>query len=266
MLKLLFIFFCLFGCETSKPKPIVLVNISPYAYFVQKIAGSTVDIKIIVEANRDPHNFEPSPKQVDLIRSADIWFCLGEGFEDKIIAVLKELKPGVEILNLNATSTEDKHVWLSPILAKSQAKVIADFLIKKYPQNSSFYAKNLKTFLSELSMVDSDLKRLLKPIKKGLIVVSHPAFFYFCRDYNLVQVSIEQNGKEPTAKELLKVMNIVKEKGVKMLFLEPQHSSKEALLIAKELHLDTKVIDPYAFDYLENLKAIGKAFADSNTY
>lgn len=286
----LIIFLPFFSCtKTDKPisqKPIVLVSIPPYRYFAEKIAQDIFEIETLIPAGANPHIYEATPKEVQRHQNAAIWIYLGEPFDQKVLHFFEEsAKPilivdvtqGIELLSFceeDALVTEhahchhghdegkDLHVWLSPTLAKQQAQKIAEAFIAFLPEQQLKFEENLQSFLNELDELDTQIVQLLEPMKGKAILVSHPAFGYFCRDYQLIQLSIETEGKDPLPQHLTTLFAKVRSYSIQTVLIEPQYSNKGAELIAQSLHLSTHMVDPYAENYLENLLTIAKAIAE----
>lgn len=283
MLKfLLAIFFIFhlpcFSVENGDPlSHRILVSVAPHKHMVEKIAGGTVQVDVMVPAGASAHTFEPSPKQMIHAGKADLWFHIGEGFETRAIAALKAHNPRMQLVdlrkNLNLISSSccchpqryhesclDLHFWLSPQMDKQQAQVIAETLIRLYPQHQDLYKKNLNVFLSELDSLDQEITKLFQAPHNSTIMVSHPAYAYFCRDYGCEQLSIELEGKDPTPQQLTKILQLAREKGIKVIFIQPQYSSKGARLIAREIDAEVVSLDPYAENFIDGMRQIAKAF------
>ena len=279
---ILAIFLCLLtGCgkkpqQPSTPTvPTVLVSIEPYAYFVERIAGNTVTVRSLVPSGANPHIFEPTPREVGQAAEAQLWVRIGESFEAKIGSVLQEQRPGlisidmcqgIEMLEESChghthEEGKDRHIWLSPKLAKTQAETIANALIKLYPDQRELYLRRLAAFVEDLTLLDQEIALMLLPYRDQAILVSHPALGYFCRDYHLVQLSVEQEGKDPLPQHITKILKHARTHSVRSVLTQAQYNNKGAELIAEELHLPTHLIDPYARDYLENLTSIARLIA-----
>lgn len=267
--------------RAESPTPSVLVSIAPYKFFVEKIAGSTVIPILMVPAGASAHTYEPTPKQMIASSGADIWFVIGESFETRAIQALQshnqnlqavDLRQGVSMITVDPASglccchvnCQDTHIWLSARQAKIQVATIADALTKRYPQNAELYKKNMESFLKELDALDTEITAILKPIKSRVILVSHPAYAYFCRDYDLKQLSIEFEGKDPTPLQLTKVLNEARAAHINKVLVQPQYSSKGAKLFAAELKAKIVVLDPYSEDYINSMKQIAHAIAEDN--
>lgn len=258
--------------------PSVLVSIAPYKLFVEKIADNTVTPILMVPAGASAHTYEPTPKQMMSASEGDIWFTIGESFEARAIQAIRSHNPALQTIDLRQgvsmitadpesglccchANCQDLHIWLSARQAKIQVATIADGLAKKYPEHADLYKKNLANLLKELDSLDSDITAILKPLQSRIILVSHPAYAYFCRDYDLKQLSIEFEGKDPTPLQLTKVLNAARAAHIDKVLVQPQYSSKGARLFAKELNAKIVVLDPYSEDYFNSMKQIAQAIA-----
>lgn len=256
----------------------VLVSVAPYKFFVEKIAGDTIQIGVMVPAAASFHTFEPTPRQMVAASKADLWFRIGEGFESKMILSLQNHNPKMKLIDLREgldliachgnhicshhESYYDLHFWLSPQMAKKQATRIAETLINTYPEHAQKYQQNLKHFLNELNLLDNEIKQLFEKPHNSIVMVSHPAYAYFCRDYGCSQLAIEFEGKDPTPYQLTETLNSARKAKIKTIFIQPQHSNKGAKLIASQLEAQIITLDPYSEDYFNSLRQIAHAFVE----
>src|SRR5579862_3434615 len=284
------LFFAASSCEKKQPassKPIVLVSVPSYLYFVERIAGDTVSALSLTPPGANPHIYEPTPKEVQQFRQAALWIRLGEPSEKKTYTVLKEQSRGMRIVAITEdipllpisegehavgkahhhcshhAESSDLHIWLSPRLAQKQAQTIARHLSELLPQNKEQYNKALNAFLSELQDLDKEITSLLASKSGSAVLVSHPAFAYFCQDYNLSQFSIEIEGKEPLPQDVTTILNMAKKHKIAHVIIEPQYSDKGAQLIAENLEVPVYVVDPYSQEYMKNVRYIAEIIAKS---
>jgi len=153
--------------------------------------------------------------------------------------------------------TLDQHTWLDPRLVKIQAKTIADTLIRIDPSHKDQYEKNLKGYLTDLDALHEQLTNALAPVKGKSFFVFHPALAYFGDAYGLKQVPVQIGGKEPTARQLARLIKLAKEDDVRIIFVQPQFPTKTAEALAKSIGGAVVPIDTDgARDYLKNLKDI----------
>lgn len=276
MLVRLFVsFFCIIPifCYPEQIKPVVLVSVPPYLYFVKKIAEDTVSVHSLVPIGANPHLYEPTPKQVQWQRQAVLWIKLGEKADQKAERVFQELKnpplimdlrEGLDLLSYKEghcctdQSTKDLHIWLSPKMMQLQVNKITQALIQLFPMHAELYQSNANQLIEELHKVDQELTTMLKSKQGKAILVSHPAFAYFCKDYKLEQLSLEEEGKDCLPRYIPELLEKIKELKIGGVIIEPQHGSKAAKLIAQELKIPIYIIDPYDENYIAALKQMAE--------
>lgn len=269
------------GAEEVISRPTVLVSVAPHKFFVEKIAGDTVNVHLMVPAGSSSHTFEPTPRQMLSATKGDLWFQIGEGFEPRAARALLSHNPNMKLIDLrqglhlidssceethccchNHDSCIDPHFWLSPKEAKIQAQSIAKALIDRYPQHARLYQERLASFIRELDQLDSEIATGLTPLKNRIIMVSHPAYAYFARDYHIKQLSIEFEGKDPTPQQLTKILNQARQANIRKIYIQLQYNNKGARLIAQELGAEVVVLDPYSEDYINSMRKIAYSFAN----
>lgn len=94
-------------------------------------------------------------------------------------------------------------------------------------------------------------------------MVYHPSWAYFCKDYNLQQLAIEKEGKEPTSQDIVKLVDTARKEGIMVIFASPEFSTANAQTIASEIGAKVVSVDPLSPNYLENMKKVAEAFASS---
>jgi zinc transport system substrate-binding protein len=255
----------------------ILVSIAPYEYIVKRIVGDTEKVILFVPSGASPHYFEPNAKQVLIAAKSDIWFLMGEAFEKNALNPIQgynshlkavDLREGIDLLYDSCSccahhGDPDPHIWMSPRNVKKQAQKITHTLISVYPEHQHLFEKNLHELTNELDTLDYEISILLEPYKGRSIMVSHPAYAYFCRDYQLVQLPIEFEGKDPSPKQLTKILEQSRSAKISTIFIQMQHSSKGAYLIANQINAKIETIDPLSENYLENMRIISKKFFNS---
>jgi len=237
-----------------------------------------VQVRLVVPSGASPHSYEPTAKQTLNASKADLWFQIGEPFEKKAMDALSsygstlkavDLRLGIDMIVEKAAGhahcchhgCEDPHIWLSPKLVKKQAVTIAKALSELYPENAKVYQKNLLQLQKDLDELDNQISFILTKMKNRRILVSHPAFAYYSRDYKLEQYSIEFEGKEPTPKHLTKILAVAQQKKTPFIFVQAQHLSKGAKLVAQQIGAQIIEIDPLAENYFENMRQMTCKFA-----
>jgi zinc transport system substrate-binding protein len=150
----------------------------------------------------------------------------------------------------------DPHIWMSPANAAIMVRNIGDGLITADPDNESFYRQNRDAYLQQLEEIDREIRDSLAGVENRRLMVYHPAFGYLAREYGLTMISIEKEGKEPTASGLTDLIEQAKAHDIRVIFAEPQFDPKSAEVIAKAIGGKVVLIDALAEDYIGNLRLI----------
>jgi zinc transport system substrate-binding protein len=270
----------------------VFVSILPQAYFVEQIGADRVSVDVLVEPGKDPHTFDPTPRQMMALSEAQIYFTIGLSFENRIIKKVQSVNqkllivqtdkgidkrpldiPGIdehrgenlqkeheadyhEELHHHLEGELDPHIWLAAPEIAIQVKNIYDALIKVDPSSMDEYRRNLDRFLNELEEVHARLLKLFEPYRGRPFFVFHPSFGYFADAYGLRQVPIEIEGKSPTPRQIEALIKEAKHQNVQIIFVSPQFSQKSAQIIARAIGGTVIPIDPLEKNVLENLENI----------
>ena len=137
----------------------IFASFYPIYDFVKKIGKDRVDVSTIVHASIEPHDFEPTARQIIELQKADVIFINGAGFESWINkignAAIVDLSKDLPIENIG--SIPDPHIWLDPNLVKAYSKTIFEKLISLDPQNTDYYTSNFNEFNSKLELLNSDI-------------------------------------------------------------------------------------------------------------
>jgi zinc transport system substrate-binding protein len=152
----------------------------------------------------------------------------------------------------------DPHIWLSPPLVKHQAQIICTALQQLDPVHRTTYAANFKSFAAAIDRLNDDLSAVFAGAHGLRFMVFHPAWGYFARTYKLKQIPIELEGKAPKPAQLQNLIVRARRDKIKVIFVQPQFSSKSARLIAAEIGGRVIVADPLAADWPQNLRAVAR--------
>ena len=251
----------------------VMVTVGPQEEFVKRVGGDRVNVTVMVPPGADPHTYEPLPNQMKQVQDAQIYFQVGSDVEfelawmGKLTSMNSQMKlvntsTGIQLIPNTAESEEgsDPHVWVSPRNAKVMVENIYQGLSQADPENKEYYTKNRDEYLKELDELDKNITQRLSAKNNTKIMVYHPAWAYFCKDYNLKQISIEQDGKEPTPQAIASLVDTARRENIKVIFVSPEFSTSNAQVIASEIGGKVVVIDPLSNDYLKNMQKVAEAF------
>lgn len=226
----------------------VAASFYPMADFISQVGKDKVTVTNLTPVGVEPHDFEPSPQDILTIRNADVFIYSGAGFEPWANKVIVDIKKATVVINAAEKILllpDDPHYYLDPIIDKKIIAHIATKLSVADPKNKSFYLKNAANYISELDKLDMQYKKGLKNIKSKDIVVSHNAFAYLAKRYNLNQIAIAGTGEEePSPLRLAAVASFVKKRQIRYIFIEKLANPRLSKTIAKETGAKTLVLDP----------------------
>ena len=288
MKKILFLCIAFFTLLNAS-KPEITVNILPQKYFVEKIVKDKFEINVMVKPGSSPHNYEPKPSQMKSLVNSKAYFLVGDPFEQAWMDKFKQnakntlfvdTTKGIEKIqmeehnhhdeaNVDAKHDEhdhsgfDPHVWLDPLLVKIQAKNIYEAMVEIDSQNGDFYKTNYEEFIKELDTLDENIKTILSPYKDKAFMVFHPSWGYFAKRYDLEQISIEIEGKEPKPNELVELIEEAKKHDIKIVFVAPQFSQKSAKTISQNINAKVVEIDPLSDNWKESMLNTANQIANS---
>lgn len=270
VLAIVLFIFIASSCSREEPtgeKPVVVVTILPQAEFVKKVGGDRVDVTVMVPPGANVHIYEPTPSQMTVLAKAAMYAKVGSGIEfeltwmEKLRAVNKEMlvvdsSAGVPLQEVTGevdSSEIDPHIWMSPGNVAVMVQNIYEGLVIIDAANKAYYAQNRDAYLQELGRLDQEIRDSLSGVPDRTFMVYHPSLGYFAREYGLTMLSIENEGKEPTAAGMARVIAQAKESNITVIFAEPQFNPQSAKVIADAIGGRVVFIDSLAGDYVANM-------------
>jgi zinc transport system substrate-binding protein len=258
------------GSSSEKIK--VVTTVAPLEEFIKSVGGDRVEVSVMVPPGAEPHTFEPTPSQMRQVAEADLYVQNGAGLEfwmDRILQVNEEMtiidsSKGIDFIR-ESPEEIDPHIWISLRNAAVQVKNICDGLIEVDPANKEYYLQNKDSYLQNLRTIDAEFNNTFGSKEKRIFIVHHPAWTYFARDYELEQVPLMENEKEPGPKYLGEVIELARKNNITTIFVEPQFNPKSAEVIAREMNASIVTIDPLSGNYLDNMRNAGREIAQSLT-
>ncbi len=229
----------------------------PLYEFSQQVGQDKVDVQLLVPEGVEPHDWEPTIQDVQQMQKSDLIIVNGFGFENWVESleemnyqgIVVDTSKGIIKNDHDKNSillNKDPHIWLNPILAKTQVQSIADAFSKSDPKNQKFYQKNAQSYMIELDGLDSKIRNDLSTCSQDFIAF-HDAFSYFAYEYDLHQHTIISSNDphgEPTAKTLENIINTARELEIKIIFTEDTVDPRVSNVIANEISGKTLVLSP----------------------
>ena len=261
--------------NSSNGKIGVVVSIGPEMEWANAVGGDKVDVTLMVPANADPHTYEPLPNQLTQVSNAKIYVEIGSPleFETNYMDKIRATNPNMLIVNAsqgiqlipnsaeNETDTMDPHDWVDPKNAKIMVNNIYNGLVQVDPTDKDYFQKNREQYLHQLDELDRNTTDLLKGKQETDILVYHPAFGYYAKDYNLNQVGAMINDEEPSPQRIAMMVNVAKQNNITVVYSEPQYDPKFMQSIASQVGAQVLTVNDLDEHYLQNMKNIAIAFS-----
>ncbi|KKW07773.1 MAG: hypothetical protein UY42_C0006G0008 [Parcubacteria group bacterium GW2011_GWA2_49_16] len=246
----------------------IVTSFYPLAYVATSVGGSAVLVTNLTQEGSEPHDFDPLPRDMIAIGKADVFIWNGGGLEPWIMKwqqggftrprkTIEMISTLIERGNIPLDISEDPHVWLDPLIMEKEVEIVRDALIEIDPGHGELYTENATRAMSLLIDLDTKFREGLAECARRDIIVSHQAFGYLGNAYGLHITSIAgiAPDEEPSSKELARIVEVVRRRGVTHIFFEPTASPKFSETIAREVGAQTLVLDPIESPSREAIQA-----------
>ncbi len=252
---------------SSKNKLKIYTTVFAFKSFTEQIGGKYVDVESIYPPGADMHTFEPTQKEMVNIAKGDLFIYSNQEMDPvakKIAGSInnKDLKLALaanfthddlvvnheheheheghehaheEEGHEHEEGSEDPHVWLDPVLNKKMVKSIKDDLAKKDPQHKDYYENNYKQVVNDLDNINQRLTEVTEHPKRDTVVISHDSIGYLANRYGFKQEGVSgMNNEEPSQRDLMNIVNNIKQTKQPYVLYEQNISSKVTDVIQKE--------------------------------
>ena len=234
----------------------IYTSVYPIYDFTKKIGGEKITVYNMTKAGAEPHDFEITSKDMANLSKADLFIYNGGGMEhwvDSVKDALQNIKYIDSSSNINNQNNLDPHFWLSPKNAKIQMENIKNGLIEIDSESKDYYQSNYNLYANRLDELDNKIKISLSNIKNRNLVLTHPAFGHFCKEYSLNQIAIARDEADPKA--MADIITFIKNNDIKAIFYEEFSNSKLVDSIAKETQIKILTLNPMESLSEKNIEA-----------
>ncbi|MEJ2412438.1 MAG: metal ABC transporter substrate-binding protein [Anaerolineales bacterium] len=223
---------------------------------VGQIAGDAAQVTVLLEPGQNPHAYQPAPKDMVLISTADLLFSNGFGLEEFLGDLLSaadfsglviEVSQGIDTLKIASGGQAggnpdpiDPHVWLDPNNLMVWTENIANTLAENDPDNAQLYHANAARYRLELEELDSWIRSQVAaiPVENRELVTDHLSFGYFADEYGFQQIGAVipavTTEAETSGKELAGLMDTIRKHDVKALFVSVDIDPNLAEVVAED--------------------------------
>ena len=243
------------GTEKPAVTVTVTVTISPYKYFVDQIAKGKVNVNVMVSNGNNPETYEPYAQQMMELSKSALYLKVGSiGFEQTWMKKLQDNAPDMKVIDTSVGikpaktpgGNIDPHVWMSCSNARIIASNILKALCELEPKNKAFFEKNYLSLLKIIDKRDSIIRKSFKdhPELVRKFVIYHPILTYFARDYQLEQLAIEEEGREPSASQLKSLIERARKEKIKYCLIQAEFANRNTNTFIKESQTKAMNINP----------------------
>jgi len=257
----------LFWISQEKTKPSsnrldVVTTLFPLYDFAKNIGGRYANVTLLLPPGVEAHTFEPKPSDIVRINQADIFIYTGKFMEPWAETIIN----GTDNKKLNVVDTSqgiiliknqhehhhhhgnfDPHIWMDFDNAQKMVKTIADAFVQKDPEHSTDYRKNEKTYIQQLKKLDKVYRKSLSLCQTHEIVYGgHYAFGYLAKRYGLTYIAVYglSPNAEPSARELIKLVEQIRENHIQFIYYEEWLNPKTAQMLARETGTKLLLLNP----------------------
>ena len=250
---------------TDAKKKEIAVTIEPLCYFSKKIAGDDYAFFSVVPVGRSPETYDPTFRERLRVGNSEAFFYLNLlALEQTLIKSMQQNQTGTRLFNLSegmsleaeemgeAGSTHshhghegfDPHIWTSFTGAKVMSENIYKAMASLDTLKSDDFKTNYLRLMNELELLENELHQQLDTLSCRAFVIFHPALTYFAKEFDLIQYSIEEDGKDPSPASLKSLIDEAQQAQVKVVFVQVEFDRSYAEQIAKVLDARIVTINP----------------------
>ncbi|MFZ9058869.1 MAG: metal ABC transporter substrate-binding protein [Ilumatobacteraceae bacterium] len=262
--------------------PVIAVTYSVIGNIVSQLVGDNATVTVVISDGQDPHDFQPSAKDIETINNAALVVSNGLEFEEGLDEVLENIADsGGNIFMVGEHITVrkiengdehnhgedeghadehgdkhtggDPHIWLSPATMLEMLPALTTALSEAIGANLSAEATALTTKLQDL---DGEVESIISSLGECNLVSGHDELGYFADRYgcNVVGAIIPSftTTSEATAGELAELKRLVKQFKVPAIFTGLGTSPDTATQLAKELNIKAVTLSTHYLDGVAN--------------
>lgn len=273
------ILLCLTACGSAPSTgkvPTLTVTLDPLRYFVEAIAGDKFQVECMVPKGSSPETYDPTPQQLVKLSQSRAYFRIGYiGFEQAWMEKLQANSPQMKVFDTSKgivlihaeghkhgdhfhAGGVEPHVWNSATNATIIAENIYTALTELDATNQPYYKERLNSLKQTILATEQAIRKLLRNADQTFLIY-HPALSYFARDYGLKQISIEEDGKEPSPAQLKAFIETCRKEQIRVIFVQQEFDTRNAQLIADELGVQIVPINPLSYDWPTEMIRVAKA-------
>lgn len=210
------------------------------ADLARNVGEGRAEVRAMLAANADPHDYEPKPSDAAALADADLVLRSGGDLDEWLGELVDSVGTKGEVVSLSEGDDEDPHWWHDPAKAVAAVHAIRDALADADPDGSVAYARNAKRYEGKIRALDAAIQRCMGrvPVDERKLVTTHDALGHFAKRYGIEVIGSVipslSTAAQPSAGETAELIEQIKREGVRVVFSESSVSSKIEEAIARE--------------------------------
>ncbi|MBQ7154424.1 MAG: zinc ABC transporter substrate-binding protein [Synergistaceae bacterium] len=230
------IFLALFTLTASQANAGLKVSCSmfPVYDFTREITAGQAEISLILKPGTEPHDFEPSPRDIKALHDSDVFVFTGPQMEHWAERIADSLT-GTRIADAShgiSLTGNDPHIWLDLDDAQKMVRNILAVLCCADPENADTYTSNAEAFCSKLADLDAKFMTMAK--NKPLVFTGEFSYGYFVRRYGFDYVSAYDGENEPGIKRMADIIRYIREHKSRFVLADDPPLSQVTLSISEQ--------------------------------
>ena len=255
--------------QTVRPQDEAAFTVAAMTYpiylFASRVAEGAEGVAVEAVVNQPMsclHDYTMTVSDMKTLQGADLLLLNGVGLEDAMSAAIAssglptvDCSENVPLLLAEEEHEDhdhdhadhdhgeyDPHIWMDPDRAAVMVGNIAAALAAADPDHARLYADNAAAYEEELTALAAELRDKLSGLERRELITFHEGFGYFADSMGLTVLKAieEEAGSEASAKELVEVVGLVRDHGLRAIFTEANGSDATAKAVARETGADVR--------------------------
>lgn len=260
----------IFGCrrtastEENVGGSLYATTVYPFRSILEPVVGARGSVRNLLPVGASPHTYDPRPS--DAISAADAVVLFygapelddwGAQLSSRRTVALIDMLPDSLVGNLQShhsvngaehghSTGRDPHFWMDPLTVDALLPALVDTLCAADSESCAVYSENAGAFSDRLAALHDSVRSLIDPVASRSVLLSHPFIEYFLRRYGIRVAGVveETPGSEPTAHDMLRIVNEVRQSGADAVLVLSQSPDRAARAVSETLNMPVIELDP----------------------
>jgi len=250
----------LFLHNTAHAKPLIVATVPALGQIAEAIGGFEVDVKVLTKVGHDPNVSPPRPSNADPLTHADLLFLVGFDLESRWLPALikhsgnENIMPGAAGYFSGALASkligvargassaqvdwapgQNPYWWLDPEQGVKVARILAIRLSEIDAVNAKHYRQRAEIFADAVNKALPSWHQAMNK-QTGAVLTYHNTYVHFMNAMNVELAGFiePKSGIEPSTRHMSHLLDLIQQKQVKLIWVEPYRNKALAKRIADE--------------------------------